>query len=103
MQRAYEIAKAKGFHSPSPSFPETVALIHSEASEALEAYRNQESWSMRVEDEDMKPEGVVVELADIIIRVCDTAARHKLDLEMAIKAKMIYNETRPIKHGGKLL
>ena len=49
----------------------------------------------------LKPEGIPSELADIIIRVLDICAYHKIDIAHAISDKMAYNETRPYRHGDK--
>jgi len=51
--------------------------------------------------ENGKPEGVASELADTVIRICDLAGMLGLDLGKAIVEKMVYNETRPHRHGGK--
>lgn len=63
-------AVAHGFWKPGsePTFGEYCALIHEEISEAFSAWRNGEP------DEyvkDGKPEGVWVELADVVIRCAD--------------------------------
>jgi NTP pyrophosphatase (non-canonical NTP hydrolase) len=42
------------------------------------------------------------EMADIIIRVLDTAGFFGLDIGEAIRKKLEYNRTRPQRHGGKL-
>jgi len=49
-----------------------------------------------------KPQGIVVELADCIIRFLDYCGRECIDIETAIREKFEYNKTRPYKHGGKL-
>jgi NTP pyrophosphatase (non-canonical NTP hydrolase) len=71
-----------------------IALMHSEASEAVEGIR-------KPQPDDHCPELPMeeAELADIVIRVGDYAAGHSIDLERAIKVKMAYNATRPHKHG----
>jgi len=46
-------------------------------------------------------DNVAEELADLMIRVADTARVEGLDLEKAIREKLAKNETRPAMHGGK--
>lgn len=48
-----------------------------------------------------KPEGFVVELADIIIRVMQLAGALGLPLQQAMEEKLRYNQTRPYRHGKK--
>lgn len=77
-----------------------LALVHSEVSEATEEVRDaQGSMIMRYVDE--KPEGFVVELADVYIRIAHLCGMLGLDLEGAIEAKLAYNMNRPYRHGGK--
>lgn len=115
---AHENACDKGWWTGKEErqFTEIIALLHSEVSEALEAYRShgpREEWFRNVAPEDMvpytedyaargyKPEGVPSELADIIIRVLDVAGAYDIDIERAVRMKMAYNRTRPYRHGGK--
>jgi NTP pyrophosphatase (non-canonical NTP hydrolase) len=94
--RALAIAVSKGFTDASPV--EDIALIHSEASEALEDIRCGKRLSMLDYEEDGKPIGVPSEMADIIIRVLHFCGKHKIDIEFAVLEKMKYNENRPYKH-----
>lgn len=48
-----------------------------------------------------KPEGVPAELADVMIRVLDTAEAWGIDLDYEVPRKMAFNETRPAKHGRR--
>lgn len=104
---SWRIAEAKGWHSEPLTFPERLCLIHSEVSEALEAFRDPATKTedlFRVQtDAKGKPIGIASELADIVIRVCDLAGIHGIDLENAILAKTAYNQTRSFRHGGKRL
>lgn len=114
-QAAYKNAVSKGFYDSPPSIAERIALIHSEASEALEADRkghycdaNMNVVNGWIGDEDFKEyftENVKSsfedELADIMILVMDLAAWKGIDLEAHIAAKMRYNSLREHKHGKK--
>lgn len=98
----YAWAETKGWEpDPSRTFGDEIALIHSEASEALEAYR---IW--KFEDPTIdggKPEGVASEFADIFIRLLHYSKNHGIDLEAEFTRKMAYNHTRAFRHGGRTM
>lgn len=107
IKEAHAMAKGKGWWDEPRSPLEIHALIHSEVSEATECVRAGEPpIHHRVcKDSGMKlgkPEGEVVELADVIIRIADWCGYNGWDLESAIKEKLAYNATRPYKHGKKI-
>jgi NTP pyrophosphatase (non-canonical NTP hydrolase) len=110
-KQVHDIAKEKGWWESERSTPECIALMHSELSEALEAYRVygdgvEASHCYSLDPAEgicsTKPEGVAVELADCIIRILDLCAQRGWDIEDAIKAKVKYNKTRSYRHGNKL-
>ena len=69
--------------------PTILALIHSEVSEALEAFRHNDH------------ENFGEELADILIRVLDCAPGLGIDIDAAVADKLAKNRTRGYRHGGK--
>jgi len=78
-------------------------LVSGELGEALEEVRDGNPGFYYAPDGSGKPEGVGVELADVVIRVFDLASWLGIDLADMIRLKMEYNRTRPYLHGGKRL
>tara|TARA_B100000530_G_scaffold336628_1_gene291974 strand:+ start:6450 stop:6773 length:324 start_codon:yes stop_codon:yes gene_type:complete len=99
IEKSHDIAISKGWWDKEREIPELIALIHSELSEALEEYRVSENLDIRYENN--KPEGFVVELADVLIRIFDLSGKYKIDLKKALETKLKYNETREYRHGNK--
>ena len=99
IEKSHDIAISKGWWDKEREIPELIALIHSELSEALEEYRVSENLDIRYEKN--KPEGFVVELADVLIRIFDLSGKYKIDLNKALETKLKYNETREYRHGNK--
>lgn len=97
----HKCAIEHGWWDEERSFPETIALIHSEISEALEEYRNGHDVTEIYYRHDGKPEGVPIELADAIIRIFDYCGFVGIDIEDAINQKYNYNLDRDYRHGGK--
>lgn len=91
-----EINKANGWNVTKPvdwgdnyKIPAILALITSETSEALEAFR--------VGDR----ENFAEECADQIIRVLDLVAGLDIDIDLEISKKLQKNRERSFRHGGK--
>lgn len=95
-----EFEKAKGWYDMPVTFLERMALIHTEVSEAVEAWREGGTADLTLHS-GSKPEGVGSEFADILIRLLGDCRRSGIDLEAEYERKMAYNCTRPYRHGGK--
>ncbi len=124
-KKAHKNSRDKGFWTgpENDNIPTKLALIHSEVSEWLEAYRKDPKAPCgkrvstpstdKVSDSDSMAlsifEGGNVrpvtkeeeEAADVFIRLLDLCERQGIDLARVTLAKMSYNETRETMHGGK--
>lgn len=100
-KQIHENAVDHGWWDEERGFPEIIALCHSELSEALEEYRNGRLPTEVYTGNNGKPEGIPIELADVIIRVLDYCGYAGIDIDAAISQKHEYNKTRPYRHGGK--
>lgn len=87
MQEVRELCDAKGFSSAPERIWEMLTLIHSEVSEAADAYKKGKSF-----DE------VGTELADAIIRILHLCSALGVDIERLYQEKMARNWERPYRY-----
>ena len=80
-KEAHAIAKDHGWWDEERTFGDLIALVHSELSEALEAYRV--CGIVDCPHEHTEGAGITSELADVVIRVADMAEWLKVDLAQA--------------------
>lgn len=100
-QDIFAWCERKGWNK-NVSFEKFMMNLHSEISEAWEEYRKGNLVGEVYYRDDGKPEGIPIEIADLIIRVLHMAAYYGWDLTWLIQHKMMYNETRPYRHGDKV-
>jgi NTP pyrophosphatase (non-canonical NTP hydrolase) len=84
MRQVRELADAKGFSSQPERIWEMLALIHSEVSEASDAYKKGEPMQK-----------VGEELTDAIIRILHLLSALELDADELFEHKMHVNWSRP--------
>lgn len=110
-EQAHANAVDKGFYESERELPELLMLVVSELAEAMEADRNSFWYEGDIEQvlehfnafdfNDEVKDCVQDELADAFIRLFDLCGRFHIDIDSHIKAKMLYNKTRPPKHDKK--
>lgn len=100
---------ANGWFEAERTMAEDIVLIATELGELGECLRDSkhpapEHW---YSGDKLKPEGIMSELADILIRVLDMAVRSEGDagitIGSAVAEKLIFNASRGYKHGNKAL
>jgi hypothetical protein len=97
------INRAKGFWSDGDRPAELAMLVVTEVAEYVEALRDgHDPGSWHYTDKG-KPDGPAAEIADVVIRCFDMAARYGIDLPAVLEAKHAYNCGRPFQHGGRVL
>ncbi len=109
-EHVYQVASDHGFHDDDADpnrFAAYCANLHSEVSELWEAWRKGKLMFPCDKAEKMRTMEMLPlmcaeeELADILIRVLDTAKGLGVDMARAVYWKDRYNQTRPFRHGDK--
>jgi len=99
----HETAVEKGWWETERELGTILMLCVSELSEALEEYRKGYAPDHVYYSEGAKPEGVPIELADTIIRILDYCGHAGIDIQSILYEKLVYNNTRSYRHGGKVV
>lgn len=111
---AYQEAADNGFHKNEsdgdgiPNFGNYISNLHSEGSELWEAWRKNKLNEPCDKADKMRELGLEPltcaeeEIADIVIRTMDTAARLKVNVPRAVLNKILFNRSRGHRYGGKL-
>ena len=98
---AHEIAVRKGWWETERTITHQLMKMVTELAEAEEEISKNTHQPWEVYHKDGVPQGFPVELADVVIRIFDTATRYNISMADIIVDKMWYNTTRPYRHGGK--
>ena len=117
-KQVYEANKLKGFDVKNENIGQTLCLIHSEISEALEAIRKDKHANLsrmnfilgdkavKSEEEHFKSKFEMHikdtfedEIADTFIRLMDLVGALEIDIDKHIELKRRFNSLRDYKHG----
>ena len=107
----WRVAASKGFHDEdqeASGIARYIANLHGEVSELWEAFRHGALNKPCDKADEMVAAGIPAltcaeeEIADILIRVLDTAKALSIDVAFAVANKDAFNQTRSHRHGGKI-
>ena len=114
-KEVYEANKLKGFDVNRENIGQTLCLIHSEISEALEAVRKNRHARMEYFNVDNEKFNDIIsfesnfrdcikdtfedEIADTFIRLLDLCGAFEIDIDKHIELKRKFNSLREFKHG----
>jgi len=95
----HQTAKSKGFYDSWTGSPEDIlsklALIHSEVSEVLEAYRKQKG-AKAIQEEFAD---IFIRCYDLLVQLYDDDIIDTYDIDQVIRQKAAINNGRRYKHG----
>ena len=112
-ERIHKGNKNRGFWDEKRNVGEMLMLVVTELSEALEAHRSGKMFNKAnkinyevAEDlvqafKDNVKDTFEDEIADAMIRLLDMCGGLGIDIEFHVLSKVLYNSTRPYKHGKK--
>ncbi len=108
VEACHKNSRSKGFWDgpENDNIPTKIALLHSELSEMLEAFRKGNPKCEKAIDVLSgiglrRITSIEEEAADVFIRLLDLCGRLNIDLGRVTLAKMDYNAKRAHMHGGK--
>lgn len=105
----WQTGEAKGYHAAKvrpgeteprrATFAERLLLLSTEISETYEEYRDGRGMDEVYYSNAApgKPEGIPMEIADILIRLADLIVEHNIPIGMAVAVKDRYNQVRTVK------
>ncbi len=97
-----ECREARWDPSIQNSFAEEITHLHEEVTEAFKAWRIYRDFEIH-KGENGKPEGVPIELADVLIGIFYNAELHGIDLLGALEVKGAFNRQRDYTAEGRQL
>ena len=112
-ERIHNGNKNRGFWDEKRNVGEMLMLVVTELSEALEAHRSGKMFNKAnkinfLESDDMVQsfkdnikDTFEDEIADAMIRLLDMCGGLGIDIDFHLSSKVLYNSTRPYKHGKK--